>query len=200
MLPSPLGEADIAHRLIHMTDTRSDIVSVVERTHQIDAGGAVIAAHFLGRTAVFVLGEEAMVFAEPKGEPRRVDGASAARSSRPPPTARASSAAATTASDRDRRAGESRTLATDAEAALDRSCRARAGRCGRLVGRQDGVRSGEGAARIRSALDRRRPCLSAEGLSPGDRALQRRHAVVSRTRRRRRRKSSNGRARISAPP
>jgi WD40 repeat protein len=38
----------------------------------VAAAGAVIAAHFLGRTAVFVLGEEAMVFAEPKGEPRRV--------------------------------------------------------------------------------------------------------------------------------
>jgi WD40 repeat protein len=54
-----------------MTDTRSDTVSVVERTHPVAAGGSVIAAHFLGRTAVFVLGEEAMVFAELKGEPRR---------------------------------------------------------------------------------------------------------------------------------
>jgi WD40 repeat protein len=33
----------------------------------------VIAAHFLRRTAVFVLGEEAFVFAEATGEPRRVD-------------------------------------------------------------------------------------------------------------------------------
>jgi WD40 repeat protein len=56
-----------------MTETRDDIVSVVERTHKIDAGGAVIAAHFLGRSAVFVLGEEAILLAEPKGEPRRVD-------------------------------------------------------------------------------------------------------------------------------
>jgi WD40 repeat protein len=55
-----------------MTDTRNDTVSVVERTHPVAAGGSVIAAHFLGRSAVFVLGEEAMVFAEPKGEPRRV--------------------------------------------------------------------------------------------------------------------------------
>jgi WD40 repeat protein len=55
-----------------MTDSRAETVSVVERTHAVAAAGAVIAAHFLGRTAVFVLGEEAMVFAEPKGEPRRV--------------------------------------------------------------------------------------------------------------------------------
>jgi WD40 repeat protein len=55
-----------------MTDARSETVSVVERTQSVAAAGAVIAAHFLGRTAVFVLGEEAMVFAEPEGEPRRV--------------------------------------------------------------------------------------------------------------------------------
>ncbi len=51
-----------------MSDTRSDTVSVVERTRAVTAGGAVFAAHFLGRTAVFVLGEEALVFAEPEGE------------------------------------------------------------------------------------------------------------------------------------
>src|SRR5271169_5689533 len=56
-----------------MTDTRSDIVSVVERTHPVAAGGPIIAAHFLGATAVFVLGEEAMVLAEAKGEARRLD-------------------------------------------------------------------------------------------------------------------------------
>jgi WD40 repeat protein len=55
-----------------MTDTRSDTVSVVERTHSVAAEGAVIAAHFLDRTAVFVLGEEHMVFADAQGEPRRV--------------------------------------------------------------------------------------------------------------------------------
>jgi WD40 repeat protein len=56
-----------------MTDTRSDIVSVVERTHKIDAGGVVAAAHFIGRTAAFVLGEEAILLAEPNAEPRRVE-------------------------------------------------------------------------------------------------------------------------------
>ncbi len=54
-----------------MSDARSDIVSVVERTHAVAAAGAAVSAHFLGRTAVFVLGEEAMVLAEPAGEPRR---------------------------------------------------------------------------------------------------------------------------------
>jgi WD40 repeat protein len=55
-----------------MTDTRSEIASVVDRSRPLTAGGAVVAAHFLGPTAVFVLGEEAMVFAAAQGEPRRV--------------------------------------------------------------------------------------------------------------------------------
>ncbi len=55
-----------------MTNTRSNTVSVVDRTHPVVVGGVTVAAHFLGRTAVFVLGEEAMVFAGAEDEPRRV--------------------------------------------------------------------------------------------------------------------------------
>jgi WD40 repeat protein len=55
-----------------MTDPRSDTVSVVDRTHPVAAGGVIVSAHFLGDTAVFVLGEEVMVFAAAQGEPRRV--------------------------------------------------------------------------------------------------------------------------------
>jgi WD40 repeat protein len=55
-----------------MTDTRTDTASVVERVHAVAANGPVIAAHFLGRMAVFVLGEEAMVLAPPRGEPKSV--------------------------------------------------------------------------------------------------------------------------------
>jgi hypothetical protein len=55
-----------------MTDTRADTVSVVDRTRPVAAGAPVVAAHFLGQTAVFVLGEEAMLFVEPNGEPRRI--------------------------------------------------------------------------------------------------------------------------------
>jgi WD40 repeat protein len=55
-----------------MSEARSDTVSVVERTRAVAAGGAVVRAHFLARTAVFVLGEEALVFAEPDGEVRRM--------------------------------------------------------------------------------------------------------------------------------
>jgi len=55
-----------------MTDTRSNIASVVERTRPVAAGGAIVATHFLKRIAVFALGEEAMLFVAPDGEPRRV--------------------------------------------------------------------------------------------------------------------------------
>jgi WD40 repeat protein len=49
-----------------------DTVSVVERTRPLALGGSVVAVHFLGRSAAFVLGEEAIVLVSPDGEPRRV--------------------------------------------------------------------------------------------------------------------------------
>jgi WD40 repeat protein len=55
-----------------MSDTRNDTVSVVERTHSVAASGAVMAAHFLGRMAIFVLAEEMLVLAPPRGEPKSV--------------------------------------------------------------------------------------------------------------------------------
>jgi WD40 repeat protein len=55
-----------------MTDVRTDTASVVERTRAISIDGAIVAAHFLGHAAAFVLGEEAIVLAPPDGEPRRV--------------------------------------------------------------------------------------------------------------------------------
>jgi WD40 repeat protein len=55
-----------------MAASGSDTVSVVERTRPIVIDGGIVAAHFLGHTAAFVLGEEAIVLAPPDGEPRRV--------------------------------------------------------------------------------------------------------------------------------
>src|SRR5262249_61247720 len=55
-----------------MTDSRADTVSIADRTHPVAAGAPVVAAHFLRHTAVFMLGEEALLFVEPAGEPRRV--------------------------------------------------------------------------------------------------------------------------------
>jgi WD40 repeat protein len=51
----------------------SETASVVERTRAVAAGAAIVDAHFLGRTAVFVLSEEALLFAEPEGELRRMN-------------------------------------------------------------------------------------------------------------------------------
>jgi WD40 repeat protein len=55
-----------------MAASGSDTVSVVERTRPLAIGGGIVAAHFLGHTAAFVLGEAAIVLAPPDGEPRRV--------------------------------------------------------------------------------------------------------------------------------
>jgi len=98
-----------------VTDPRSDTVSIVDRTRPLAAGAPIVAAHFLGRTAVFVLGEDAMLLVDSEGEPRRI--------------AVHSGAILTTATDGERvvsggddgkvvetnAAGESSTLATDAK-------------------------------------------------------------------------------------
>jgi WD40 repeat protein len=55
-----------------VSDTRQQLPSVVERTRPIAAGAPVVAAHFLGGTAVFVLGEEAVLLVAEKGEEQRV--------------------------------------------------------------------------------------------------------------------------------
>lgn len=56
-----------------MTDTRTqNTPSVVDRTRKVAAGAPVVAAHFLGRTAAFVLGEEAVLLVRDKGDEQRV--------------------------------------------------------------------------------------------------------------------------------
>ena len=55
-----------------MAASGSDTVSVVDRTRPIAIDAGIVAAHFLGSTAAFVLGEEAIVLAPPDGEPRRI--------------------------------------------------------------------------------------------------------------------------------
>jgi WD40 repeat protein len=53
-----------------MTDTRDTIPSVVDRTRPVNAGAPVVAARFLGETAAFVLGEEAVLLVAQDGERR----------------------------------------------------------------------------------------------------------------------------------
>ena len=96
-------------------------------------------------------------------------------------TASASSPAATTArwSRPTRTANEH--LATDAKRRwIDRVALGPDGAVAWSAGKKAFVRTAQGRARIaRRALHRRRACVRAEGLSPRDRALQRRVAVVS---------------------
>lgn len=51
-----------------MTDTDLPIPSLADRVRPVNAGASVVGAHFLGATPVFVLGEEALLFAT---EPER---------------------------------------------------------------------------------------------------------------------------------
>jgi len=55
-----------------MTSPSSDTASVVERTRPVAPGAAVIAVHFLGTTAAFVLAEEALLLVPADGDERRV--------------------------------------------------------------------------------------------------------------------------------
>jgi WD40 repeat protein len=55
-----------------MTEARNNIPSVVERTRPVKASAGVVGAHFLGDTAVLVLGEEALILVPRAGEPRSV--------------------------------------------------------------------------------------------------------------------------------
>jgi WD40 repeat protein len=52
--------------------TATDIPSVVQRTRLVAAGAQVVGAYFLKTSAVFVLGDEALLFVTGDGEPQRV--------------------------------------------------------------------------------------------------------------------------------
>lgn len=55
-----------------MSHTDTPLPSLADRVRSIDAGAEIVGAHFLGATPVFVLGEEALLFAPRDEEPRRV--------------------------------------------------------------------------------------------------------------------------------
>jgi len=54
-----------------MTDTHAALPSLADRARHVDVDGTVVGVHFFGRTPVFVLGEEALLFA-PEDGARRV--------------------------------------------------------------------------------------------------------------------------------
>ena len=128
--------------MLPMTDPRADTVSIADRAYPVAAAGApVVAAHFLGHTAVFVLGDEAMLLVEPPGEPQRVpvhDGAilaTAADNERVVSGGDDGKVATTDAK------GETRVLATDPKHRWIDHVAIGRGRRRRLVDGQDGFRS-----------------------------------------------------------
>ena len=54
-----------------MSDTTTPLPSLADRVRPIAAGGGIVGVHFLGRTPVFVLGEEVLLFAPDDGEQRQ---------------------------------------------------------------------------------------------------------------------------------
>jgi WD40 repeat protein len=53
-----------------MSDIQSSIPSLADRARALNADGTIVGVHFLGQTPVFVLGEEALVYAGEDGETR----------------------------------------------------------------------------------------------------------------------------------
>ena len=53
-----------------MSDTSAKLPSLADRARRVAAGGTIVGVHFFGRTPVFVLGEEALLFAPEQGERR----------------------------------------------------------------------------------------------------------------------------------
>ena len=56
----------------NVSDTQIQIPSLADRVRAVNAGAPVVGVHFLGSTPVFVLGEEALLFAGEDGERRVV--------------------------------------------------------------------------------------------------------------------------------
>jgi WD40 repeat protein len=53
-----------------MTETATALPSLDDRVRRLDVGGTVVGVHFLGPMPIFVLGEEALLFAGAEGERR----------------------------------------------------------------------------------------------------------------------------------
>jgi WD40 repeat protein len=131
-----------------VTDTRANTPSVVERTRPVKAGAPVVAAHFLGQTAVFVLGEGALVLAPRAGEPRSVPvhgGAILATAADAERIVTGGDDGKVVATDAE---GDSTTIAADAKQRwIDHVAVGPAGALAWSAGREACVRTGKGAQR-----------------------------------------------------
>ena len=178
---------------------RSSIPSVVERVRPVEAGAPVVGVHFLKETAVFVLGEEALLLAARDGEPQRVavhGGAILSSASDGGRVVTGGDDGKVVATDAK---GNSETVATDAKRRwIDHVAIGPADAVAWSAGKQAFARTGKGAEKsLEVASTVGGLAFAPKGLRLADRALQRRDALVSRmprpipTR-------WNGRARISA--
>ena len=135
------------------TDARASIPSVAARTRPVAAGAPVVAAHFLADTAVFVLGEEALVLVPRQGGPRRAAVHRGAILSSAAERDRIVSGGddgrvVVTAAD-----GDSAVLATDAQRRwIDHVAIGPGGAIAWSAGKQAFARSGEGAERTLEAI------------------------------------------------
>ena len=156
---------------IAVTDPAATL-SVIDRTHPCDGSTApVFAAHFLGETAVFVLGEEALVLAGRDGEQRRID----APWRRHPLGCAADGERVITGGDDGKLVatdakGESQTLATDAKRRwIDQVALGPDGAVAWSAGKTafvHGSGKDEENATVRGAVHRRRAAFPAQRLAP----------------------------------
>jgi WD40 repeat protein len=131
-----------------VTDTRADIPSVAERTRPLKAQAPVVAAHFLGQTAIFVLGEEALLVLSRAGEARTIpvhDGAILASAADAKRIVTGGDDGKVVATDAE---GKSITLASDAKHRwIDHVAVGPAGAVSWSAGREAFVRAAKGAER-----------------------------------------------------
>ena len=145
----------------------------------VAAGAPVVAVHFLGRTAAFVLGEEAVLLVADKGDEQAapVHGGGIL-------SAASDGVSVITGGDDGKvfatdAKGESRLIATDAKRRwIDHVASGPDGAVAWSAGKQAFVQAKERAVH-RGAIHRRRLGLCAEGRAARDRPLQRRVDVVS---------------------
>ena len=159
---------------------RESIPSVVARVRPVPADAPIVGIHFIKETAVFVLGEEALLMAAPDGEPERIavhGGAilsSASDGGRVVTGGDDGKVVATYAK------GNSETVATDAKRRwIDHVAVGPSNAVAWSAGKQAFAHAGKGTEKsLEVDLDGRRAGVRTEGVAARDRALQRRDALV----------------------
>jgi WD40 repeat protein len=133
--------------MLAVTETRADIPSVVERTRPVSADVAAVAAHFLGESAVFVLGEAVLLLVARDGQTQSIsvhDGAILCSAAAPDRIVTGGDDSKVAATDVQ---GESEVLASDAKRRwIDRVAVGPAGALAWSAGKQAFARTTKGGA------------------------------------------------------